>query len=159
LNGIRSDLDCQAPPITGAGAGGDGETGGESFRGRTHTTQALEPGHWECGECLKNALASVDNMICKTKTKTLTFQFKPMIDYNDVEKSRIDVLHFDDAFKCQAMETKLPFSYDTPVANQYSRNAEYVGVENKVGLCICPDKSEYLVGVYMTNNTLACHNY
>jgi hypothetical protein len=39
------------------------------------------------------------------------------------------------------------------------RNAEYVGVGKKIGICICPDMSEYLVGVYMTNNTLACHNY
>jgi hypothetical protein len=38
------------------------------------------------------------------------------------------------------------------------KNAEYVGVGNKIGVCICPDLSEYIVGVYMTNNTLACHN-
>jgi hypothetical protein len=146
-NGIRSDLDCQAPPLSKAGAGGDGETGGETagetaggfFRSRTLTTQALEPGHWECGECLKDAVASVDNMKCSTKRKTLTFQFKPMIDYKDVEKSRIEVLHYDDAFKCQAMDTKKPFSYETPVTNQYRQNAEYVGVDIKIGTCICPD--------------------
>ena len=98
-------------------------------------------------------------MSCRAKRKTLTFQFKPEIDYNDIQKSNVSVLHFDDTFKCEGSYTKKPLSYDTPVTNNYIQNAEYVGVGKKLGICTCPDLSEHIVGVYMTNNTLACHNY
>jgi hypothetical protein len=147
------DVDsCQAPPLPGAAGDGNGTA-------RTLATQALEKGHWECGECLKDATADPNNMKCTSKTKKVLFHFTPTVKYENVEQSTIEVVHYDDTFKCVMEETKKPLSYDTPVVNQYMRNAEYVGVGNKIGVCTCPDLSEHIVGVYMTNNTLACHNY
>ena len=167
INGIRTDLDCQAPPLQQAPPGGnntgrrlgDADDDDENLKARTLATDTFEPGHWECGECLQDAVASPDNMKCRSKTKTLKFNFKPAIDYDNIDQSFIQVIHYDDSFVCQTKEFKSPSSYDTPVANQYIQNAEYVGVGKKIGVCTCQDLSEYLVGVYMTNNTLACHNH
>jgi hypothetical protein len=151
-NGIRKyKSPCEAPPLPVAAGVGNGTA-------RTLATQALEKGHWECGECLKDATADPSNMKCTSKTKKFVFHFTPTVNYENVEQSKIEVVHYDDTFECDKKETKKPLSYDTPVVNQYMKNAEYVGVGIKIGVCTCPDMSEYLVGVYMTNNTLACHN-
>jgi hypothetical protein len=142
-----------------APAGGAGAGGVATGRARTLATQALEKGHWECGECLKDAKADTNNMKCTSKTKKFIFRFTPTVNYDNIDQSVIQVVHYDDTFKCEMKDTKKPFSYDTPVVNQYMKNAEYVGIGKKIGTCTCPDMSTYLVGVYITNNTLACHNY
>jgi hypothetical protein len=120
LNGIRIDYDCQAPPLPvdnadgdGGLEGGDGGGGGlgggiDDLRARTLAKQALESGHWECGECLKDAVAQTNNMKCTAKRKTLSFNFKPKVNYTNVDQSVIEVLHYDDSFNCTTKDTKKP---------------------------------------------------
>jgi hypothetical protein len=117
--GIRSDEPCQATPLPvdnsdGEGGGLEGGEGGgleggiDDLRARTLAEQALESGHWECGECLKDAVAQTDNMKCTSKRKTLSFNFKPTVNYTNVDQSSIKVLHYDDSFNCTTKETKIP---------------------------------------------------
>jgi hypothetical protein len=125
---------CQAPPLPGDHAaggrvleggegggggrvleGGEGGGGGrvlkggdDDLRARTLATQALKSGHWECGECLKDAQAQTNNMKCRSKRKTLSFQFKPTVNYTHVDQSTIEIFHYDDSFECETHEIKKP---------------------------------------------------
>jgi hypothetical protein len=96
----------------GEGGGGGGgrvlEGGDDDLRARTLATQALKSGHWECGECLKDAQAQTNNMKCRSKRKTLSFQFKPTVNYTHVDQSTIELFHYDDSFECETHETKKP---------------------------------------------------